>query len=121
MEDDLVGEIREMVVLVVVESEDDGDAGGGDLADLGDDAVDQHCGGEVVHQVEQTEAGLVPPVRQGAGAGGDEVVGVQELVVDEAVRLDSLRELVCLTEERHRLVAALSQQSNLLVIILINH
>ena len=121
MEDDLVCEIREMVVLVVVESEDDGDAGGGDLADLGDDAVDQHGGGEVVHQVEQAEAGLVPPVRQGAGARGHEVVGVQELVVDEAVRLDSLRELVCLTEERHRLVAALGQQSNLLVIILINH
>ena len=109
----LVGEIREMVVLVVVEAEDHGHAGGRDLADLGDDAVYQGGGGEVVDQVEQAEAGLVPPVREDAGGGGDEVVRVQQLVVHEAVRLNSLRELVRLAEECHRLITTLCQQSNL--------
>ena len=116
MEEDelvLVGEIRQVVVLVVVEAEDDGDAGRRDLADLGDDAVHQRGGGEVVDQVEQTEAGLVPPVGEDARGGGHEVVRVQQLVVHKTVRLDSLRELVRLTEERDRLVTTLGQQSHL--------
>ena len=101
------------MVAVVVQPEDDGDAGGRDLRHLGHDAVHEAGGGQVIHQVEEVEGGEVPPVRQGAAAGRHQVVRVQQLVVDEAVCLHPLGELVSLADNRYGLVAALGQERDL--------
>ena len=101
-----------MVVLVVVEAEDDGHAGGWDLADLRDDAVDQRSGGEVVHQVEQAEAGLVPPDGKArAGGRGHKVFWVEQFIVHKTVHLDLLCELVCHAEEHHWFITTLPAES----------
>ena len=77
--------------------------------------VHQRGRGEVIHQVQQTQAGQVPPVGEAGslGPGLHEVVRVQQLVKDEAVCLDPLCELVSLAAECHRLVVTLCQQRDL--------
>ena len=83
--------------------------------------VHQRGRGEVIHQVQQTQPGQVPPVREAgrfrqnrfSTSGLHEVVGVQQLIEHEAVSLHPLCELVSLAAERHRLIVTLSQQSDL--------
>ena len=69
-----------MIALVhVLESQNDGNRGGGDDGDLGDDHVDEAGGGDVVGQVEEGQRAEVAPVVQGGHggpAGLNEVVGV---------------------------------------------
>ena len=98
--------------LVGVKPQHHGNTGGRDLTDLRHYGVHQAGWGQVVDEVEETERALLPPVRQlpvPLRAGVDKILRVQQLVVDEAVRLDSLCELVSLTAEYYRLVAALCQ------------
>ena len=107
--------VSSLGLVSVVQAEDDWHGGGRDLADLGHHAVHERGRGEVVHQVQEAEAGEVAPVREarGLGPGLDEVVRVQELVKDEAVRLHPLRELVGLAAECDRFVVTLGQEGNL--------
>ena len=58
--------------------------------------VHQRGRGEVIHQVQQTQTGQVPPVGEAWHLGPrlHEVVRVQKLIEHEAVCLDPLCELV---------------------------
>ena len=102
--------------LVGVESQHHGHTGGGDLTDLRHYRVHQAGRGQVVHQIEETERVLILPVRQvslSLPPSLHNVLRVQQLIVDEAVRLNSLCKLVSFAAENDRLVAAFRQQSDL--------
>ena len=73
--------------------------------------VHQRGRGEVIHQVQQTQARQVPPVGEAGslGPGLHEVVRVQQLVEHEAVCLDPLCELVSLAAECHWLVVTFGE------------
>merc|ERR1719318_1803638 len=99
----------------VVQPQDHRHTGGWDLTDLSDDGVHQACWGEVIHQVKEAQGAEVSPVSQwlSLSTSGDKIIRVRQLVIDKAVGLNPLSELVSLTADHHRLVITLSQQGNL--------
>merc|ERR1719318_2032526 len=85
----------------VVQPQDHRHTGGWDLTDLSDDGVHQACWGEVIHQVEEAQGAEVSPVSQwlSLSTSGDKIIRVRQLVVDKAVSLNPLSELVSLTAD----------------------